>query len=341
MEQNLSNSYNPFLTDTEMETVEDPFAPSAPPSSVNIYPFPMQPNNVQMNPPPFDPFAPSAPVMSNNNIPPKTKEAELEELLRIQKEAVEKFLKQKENGSSPIKKEPIEQKVPPMEKKIPKDPMEVEKQDLAACPVCNRSFPLQKIEHHVDVCLNGPQEQKNLNQGKQEEDPDSLEAQEEYLRVYLKRKEQEEADRQMALKFMNGAVEIAPKEKKPEDSDDAQLAKQLQMMEEDEYREHKKRKEDNDLKMALDLEREEKLKEEQAKSKKDWEEALRLIKMEAAQENDEKLARLMAEKEELLEKLQNADPVPTQVSIDVKGIQVFFFFKLIESVSRLLAKSSS
>jgi len=220
-----------------------------------------------------------------------------------------------------------------------------EKANEVSCPICSKKIPAEKIEAHVNVCLDGGDDMdvapKDISpikspvpQPKPKPDqPDGgasyVKAQEEYYKSLQRKRDQEEQDRLLAEKLMgeNNVVPVSKpvlkQEKKSILTEDEKLALELQKQEEEEFKKARKAKEEADRKLAEDLERKDKEIQDAQKKKKEWDDAVSLIKMETRLENDEMLAKLLKEKEELLAQLANEKHKDhdSTVSISLDGMK--------------------
>lgn len=116
--------------------------------------------------------------------------------------------------------------------------------------------------------------------------------QEEYLKYWKKKIEQEEADRLLALKLMQEVEQQTPAAPSVEENltEDEKLALALQK-EEEEYLKSIRAKEEADKKLAEELTKKEQDAEEARKKKREWEEMMNLIRQEAKTEADAELGR--------------------------------------------------
>jgi len=276
----------------------------------------------------------------NNNTPKKSKiliseesEAEIQNILEIQKQEALKYLAQQQSNSNQPKTSPA-----PVQNTN-------NNKNMVPCPICSKKFPQEQIEAHVNVCLDGGEEseppvqhpvqplpQKNNNLKSSVEIANELatvEAQIKILEELNRKKAQEEQDRLLAEKLMKELEksESSPPPKSPPSTNntnnannannsprqqpnnmkmtDEELAILLMRQEEEEFKKKQKEKEEADKKLAEAIMQREKQEEEERKKKQEWEDTLNLIKMQAKQEADAQLARLLREKEELQAQLQD------------------------------------
>jgi len=252
----------------------------------------------------------------------KEQEEEIRKMMEFQKQAASKFLlaDEEDDISHPKKKNEV------------------------PCPICSKYFENDKIESHVNVCLDQPSNPSPNSIPKsspQQKSPPKAEkpeanyaqAQDEYYKFLQQKVAQEEQDRLLALKLMNEPplpsppkVQKSPDRRVVMEDEDAKFAKALQLQEEEEFKKAKKLKEEADLKLARDLEQKDKEIIEAQKKKKEWDEAVNLIKQETRLENDEMLAKLLKEKEDLLGELEQAKHLvkveeDTSVSMSLDGIE--------------------
>jgi len=256
----------------------------------------------------------------------KEQEEEIRKMLELQKQAASKFLLADEDEDVV-------------------HPRKETKKNEVPCPICSKLFDTNKIEDHVNTCLDEPNKSspKSLPKSPQPKSPqpkspekpqaDYVQIQDDYYKFLQQKGAQEEQDRLLALKLMNESAPSVPKivQNSPDrrvfvEDEDAKFALALQKQEEEEFQKAKKLKEDADLKLAKDLEQKDKEIIEAQKKKKEWDEAVNLIKQETRLENDEMLAKLLKEKEDLLGELQQAKDLvkveeDSSVSLSLDGIE--------------------
>jgi len=209
----------------------------------------------------------------------KVREEEIRKMMEMQQQAVSKYMIQDEEDDD----------------FLPSPQKEVKKNGVS-CPICSKPFDSEKIEVHVNVCLDEPKvvsspinsppkaAQPPKSPPPSYQSPESpkkveagIKAQEDYYKFLQQKIAQEEEDRRLALKLMENPSPPIQQSPRPSLEDqDSKFALELQKQEEEEFARSKKLKEEQDRKLsdakfALELQKQEeeefarirKLKEEQ------------------------------------------------------------------------------